>query len=317
MCEGIMKRTYLTAIVILVGLVTIIGTASAVVYSEQLTPTMTSNTAPSPYVAMASSEYTAPGYAAFKVFDHTTTGGANTFWASSAGGTQWLQLNFSGQTNVARYTIYPGDIAGGTPCNFTLSGSNDGISWSTLNTQTGITGWVRGAGKTFNFTNSTTSYDRLRLTITDNQAHDGGLYRVGELYFYDWLPFPYTIPNSTHTILVYNQTGNGDWVVPTGVTNIRLLVIGGGGNGGNNAGGGGGAGGVISYDAYSVSPGEIWNISVGGSHANSSFNKGTVIQNIAWRGGNGGISTVANPENGGSGGGGHGSATGATTGGTG
>ncbi|GEM_PF-1621949 len=69
-------------------------------------------------------------------------------------------------------------------------------------------------------------------------------------------------------------TGNGTFTPPTGVTNVRYLVVGGGGGGGGlpsggnlGGGGGGGAGGVLRGNTLAVVPGTDYTISVGAGGA--------------------------------------------------
>lgn len=61
----------------------------------------------------------------------------------------------------------------------------------------------------------------------------------------------------TDTVLTFSTVGSCTWSVPTGVTNVRALVIGGGGSGGKstNVGGsgGGGAGAMVVHSSFSVS----------------------------------------------------------------
>ena len=74
--------------------------------------------------------------------------------------------------------------------------------------------------------------------------------------------------DNARTIVTYTS-GSGTWTVPTGVSNINVLVVGGGGGGGNcyaNSGtpaGGGGGGGVIFRNNYPVTPGGTINYTVG------------------------------------------------------
>lgn len=133
----------------------------------------------------------------------------------------------------------------------------------------------------------------------------------------------YNLSNSTFTAIVFNGTaGNMSWTVPTGITSINYTVVAGGGAGGSHQGGGGGAGGVLR-GTLSVTPGAIYNITVGdggtafirstlldaGNGTNSSIN--TLVPVINAKGGGGGGRRDAGTgygKPGGSGGGGGGSA---------
>jgi len=75
------------------------------------------------------------------------------------------------------------------------------------------------------------------------------------------------------------DTNNAQWVVPSGVTTIDILVVGAGGAGGAangyNAGGGGGGGQVAVFTDQPVTPGEFISVTVGiGGHVGSSGLKG-------------------------------------------
>jgi hypothetical protein len=70
------------------------------------------------------------------------------------------------------------------------------------------------------------------------------------------------IPLGPKTVQSFTATGPGNFTVPTGITEIEVLVVGGGGSAGNIAGGGGG-GGVVYHNAFPVTPGGTIAYSVG------------------------------------------------------
>ena len=81
---------------------------------------------------------------------------------------------------------------------------------------------------------------------------------------------------------IFNVTGNQSWVVPTGVTQVTILVVagGGGGAGADNPNarwaGGGGAGGLY-YNNYTTTPGEnmtVW-VGLGGTRGASGGGSGS------------------------------------------
>ncbi len=102
----------------------------------------------------------------------------------------------------------------------------------------------------------------------------------------------------------YNQTAlaasfaddSGGYLVPSGVTEVEVLVVagGGGGSGGGNGGAGGGAGGLVYISNYAVTPGERISVTVGDGGAavvtGNSGNDGanSVFNNITAIGGGGG-----------------------------
>lgn len=69
----------------------------------------------------------------------------------------------------------------------------------------------------------------------------------------------------TRSLAVFTPTTQGTWIVPSGVSALRLRIWGGGGAGGAGFGGagGGGAGGGYSEGFYTVSAGESFFVTVG------------------------------------------------------
>ncbi|MCO5258527.1 MAG: gliding motility-associated C-terminal domain-containing protein [Crocinitomicaceae bacterium] len=99
-------------------------------------------------------------------------------------------------------------------------------------------------------------------------------------------------------------TTSGSWTVPSCVTSITVTVIGGGGGGGGTASrqtnsgeeacseGGGGGGGGAATRTYTVTPGEVYNFTVGAAGAGGIGNSGSAA---AGNGLNGGTSTFSGP----------------------
>ena len=86
--------------------------------------------------------------------------------------TGFIQYDFSGTTShaVNRYTITSGDdFPGRDPRNWQFQGSNDGTSWVTLDTKTGITFASRTQTQSFTISN-TTAYQIYRVNITANNG---------------------------------------------------------------------------------------------------------------------------------------------------
>jgi hypothetical protein len=88
-----------------------------------------------------------------------------------------------------------------------------------------------------------------------------------------------------------SYTANGSFVVPQGVTRLRVRAIGGGGGGGGNfgnGGGGGGGGGGYAEGIFAVGPGQVIAVTVGAAGAAGTNGSGTASGNS---GGNGGASS--------------------------
>ena len=145
---------------------------------NKVSPTMTSNSLPSPYTVSATSEY-AGTYEAFRLFD-----GTSSIHANNGGGSDIITLNYGTGNGkmITSYTI-TGDSAAPiyAPKNFTFEGSNDNSTWTILDTKNGVT-WQNNEVKRYLFSNSTSyQYYRLKITATGNSDY----VQFTELAFYD------------------------------------------------------------------------------------------------------------------------------------
>lgn len=133
---------------------------------DNIIPIMTSNTAPSGYIASASSEYSAT-YAAWKAF----TNSDDDYWSTSTGNTAGtLSIQFPASKIVNVYNILPySSLLTYAPNSWTFQGSNNGTDWTTLDTQSGVSTWSAATIKRFVF-NNTTAYTYYRLNITANNG---------------------------------------------------------------------------------------------------------------------------------------------------
>ena len=124
------------------------------------------------------------------VSDATTQGRA---LISSAGGAsdtsqtspRWIVWKFNGTTAVNAIGVYPFGIYGKAercPLSWTFDASNDGSTWTTLDTRTGETGWTQYAFRYFEFPNDT-AYQYYRFYCTSLNGGEKYLY-LGELEFY-------------------------------------------------------------------------------------------------------------------------------------
>jgi hypothetical protein len=128
---------------------------------------MTTNSAPSPYVAAASTEINGSNQA-FMAFD----GSDSTKWlANTSTGTLSIDLGSGNAVAAVNYRI-TGLVSGQetrSPKSWTLQGSNDNTNWTTLDTQTNVAAWSAVEVRSYNFTNAT-AYRYYRLNITANQG---------------------------------------------------------------------------------------------------------------------------------------------------
>lgn len=84
--------------------------------------------------------------------------------------TFWVQLTFPTATRIGAYTITSGNDAPERDMkDFNLAGSNDGTTWTILDTHTGETYPNRNQTKRYEFTN-TTAYTRYRINVLANNG---------------------------------------------------------------------------------------------------------------------------------------------------
>jgi hypothetical protein len=152
---------------------------------------MTSDTAPSPYVASQSTSYFTAGASA--LFNGVGD------WIGTNGGTDWIALDWgSGNSNALYgYQIQINTVAGAArrPKNWTMQGSNNGSTWITLDTQTNQTSWP-GAGKnTYALSSQSAAYRYYKWNITANNG-DASYTQVTQLYFWST-----AVPTGAYTTL--------------------------------------------------------------------------------------------------------------------
>lgn len=132
-----------------------------------LIPAMSANDVPEGYVASMGGAGTSEGEWHF-AFDQTstrvyffTTGGVPT-------ADDWLQIQLP-EAKIARsyaITTMQSLPAEPGPQGWTLHGSNNGVSWTLLDTRTGIVGWVDDVAQLYNI-ESPASFTFYRITITE------------------------------------------------------------------------------------------------------------------------------------------------------
>lgn len=140
-------------------------------YTENLIPTMTSNTSPSG-VASASSIINVV-YDAWKAFDKNISTGWSTSQRTAFG---WVKYQFPTLKKISKYTIMKksDDVYWQCeilkcPKNWTFEGSNDGTNWIVLDTQINITDWKNGVKKEFEINNAN-QYLQYKLNISSNNG---------------------------------------------------------------------------------------------------------------------------------------------------
>ena len=117
------------------------------------------------------------GYAKDKAYNNILTDK----WADYSK-TTWLQFQFSTARVYTSYTLTSAfDLPARDPKTWTLQGSNNGITWTTLSSKSNESFASRGLTKTYTFTN-TTAYTYYKLVVTANNG-DNGFTQLAEISF--------------------------------------------------------------------------------------------------------------------------------------
>jgi hypothetical protein len=130
-------------------------------------------------VASASSD-NPPNETAAMAFDGLTS---TKWFNANAGPTGWLRLSFGGvPQTVVRYDLTSAnDVPGRDPKNWQFQGSQNGTTWTTLDTRAGETFPSRYQTKQYPISN-TTAYAYYRLNITANNGDPSGV-QLAEMTF--------------------------------------------------------------------------------------------------------------------------------------
>lgn len=158
---------------------------------ETTTPKMTSNTAPSGR-AFASSVYNT-SVEPWLAFDRSDS----FYMSASSGGAGHLGYEFNNSISVGKYSVRSANVITRSPKDWTFEGSNDGINWDVLDTQTNQTWTAINTDKEYVIdTSRIKGYKMYRLNWT---ANGGNTYTsIGELKQYEIIPQEFVIlPNQS------------------------------------------------------------------------------------------------------------------------
>jgi hypothetical protein len=139
-------------------------------YSDDLVPTLTSNTSATPIVVSASSIYNS-SYDAWKAFNNTNVDNVDCWVTASNTVTGWLKVDFGNPRIVNKYTITARNYSDTTtaPKTWTFEGSNDNTNWTVLDTRTNEINWVLAQKREYVFNNNI-AYRYYRINITANNG---------------------------------------------------------------------------------------------------------------------------------------------------
>ena len=132
--------------------------------------------------ASASDSYSSGGNPPWYAFDNNTTTNG---WGNNGVMPSWLEYDLGSAQVATSYTLLRSSLQSGgwskngySPSAWTFQGSNDGSTWTTLDTQTGQIIYLDAAKATYSFSNST-AYRYYRIYIT--AAVSGGWVNITEM----------------------------------------------------------------------------------------------------------------------------------------
>lgn len=164
----------------------ILDQSGGVEYAFTMSANDTQATGEGGLVHSVSARTATPGYEAWKAFN-TDLDYNNSWYATDAFTTTWLQVRFNSARVVRRYDVSSTNYSGPTygsysPRDWTFEGSNDGSAWTTLDSRTAQTAWAMPTQtRSYTFSNST-AYTYYRINISNNTGADGNS-NYGSAYY--------------------------------------------------------------------------------------------------------------------------------------
>lgn len=147
-------------------------------------PVMTSNTMPSG-VASSSTDYST-AYQAWKAFNGTTVDAGDCWVTANNILTGWLQYKFDTPKNIEQYAVISRNSANrGDLKTWTFEGSNDGVSWETLDTRNNESAWNANEKREYEVKVKFGSYMYYRINVTETTLVSATYLSIGELLFYE------------------------------------------------------------------------------------------------------------------------------------
>jgi hypothetical protein len=147
-----------------------------------LVPKLTANNSAAPIVVSSSTAHWNQDLQPWKAFNRSYSDWPEGFCLN--GQTGWLTVDFGAATTVGAYTIRPrddngDDILGSNLKTFTFEGSNNGQSWTLLDSQTNLPAWQRGTIRSFEIAPSTYRY--FRVNVSANYGYEISCFQELEL----------------------------------------------------------------------------------------------------------------------------------------
>lgn len=196
---------------------------SGVANLNNLVTKMTSNSGE----VLASTEYNAT-YQAWKAFNGANSVESDAWITLTGTTTGWLRYKFNTPTIVNKYAVsnenYASTSPTSAPKNWTFEGSNDGTTWTILDTRTNETGWSNAQRREYNF-NNFTQYLYYRINVSANNGYASWL-AIGELELMNTLLILDKLNTTTLADTLFINKGMADPTVVNGQSPITRGIYG-------------------------------------------------------------------------------------------
>lgn len=188
-----------------------------------VTPIMTSNTTPAPYVASASSEYST-SFSAYKAFNGTNIDNYDC-WSSSSVTNSYIILDFGNKTKATSFIIRgrnSSENIKSSPKDFLLFGSNEGASYNQIVSMENQISWTPNEERMFNL-RGTYNYKYYKLQI-DSSENSTSPPAIAELRFLLAVDAPFYLVEENGRYYNYNEENDSlEEVADTSILNVNAL----------------------------------------------------------------------------------------------
>lgn len=154
------------------------------------TAIMTGTSTPAPYQVLVSSTYSA-AYPGYEAFDGIVSGGAGNAWAANGDTNQYIIYDYGtgSKKAIGSYQIIANIADGGgannAPNTFDLRGSNDNVSYTSIDSRAGEGIWTALETRSYTVATSTTAYQFYKVHVTS--INGGANATIGEIHLIEKL----------------------------------------------------------------------------------------------------------------------------------
>ena len=177
----------------------------------KISPIMTSDTTPSPYVVTRSSVWSAPADHAWRIFDGIKTGNEDYSWISAANELNpWICVDLGTKTKMTSFKLWLDTGKNKFPEDFTLQGSNDGTNFTNIKSFTNVSSMAQSSDGEIEFNlDRIAEYRYYKIYVDTLQITGGATYvRIDEweMFYQDPSHRNYIKYETTHKVFFGDQT---------------------------------------------------------------------------------------------------------------